>query len=86
MGPFPTATTHNGMCYFLTIVAYATRFTWVHLMKSKYQSTQLIKHFFSFVKTQFQIIMQKEFFLVDFLQQKGIKHKFLAPIDCNKMS
>ena len=40
--------------YFLTIVDDYTRFTWIFLMKHKHEAQPLIKHFFSYVSTQFE--------------------------------
>lgn len=51
-GPHKTHT-HYGARYFLTIVDDFTRFTWVHLMSFKSQTQNLLKSFFSWVKTQF---------------------------------
>ncbi|KAL6323616.1 hypothetical protein AAG906_039210 [Vitis piasezkii] len=43
----------SGAHYFLTIVDDYTRFTWIFLMKHKDEAQPLIKHFFSYVSTQF---------------------------------
>ena len=44
----------SGAHYFLTIVDDYTRFTWIFLMKHKDEAQPLIKHFFSYVSTQFE--------------------------------
>ena len=44
----------SGAHYFLTIVDDYTRFTWIFLMKPKDEEQPLIKHFFSYVSTQFE--------------------------------
>lgn len=43
----------SGAHYFLTIVDDYTRFTWVFLMRHKDETQSLLKHFFSYVSTQF---------------------------------
>lgn len=45
----------NGSRFFLTIVDDHTRFTWIHLMKSKAQTRSLIQSFFRFVQTKFNL-------------------------------
>ena len=44
----------SGTHYFLTIVDDYTCFTWIFLMKHKDEAQPLIKHFFSYVSTQFE--------------------------------
>jgi len=45
--------THSGAHYFLTIVDDYSRFTWVFLMKFKFETQGLLKSFITFVHTQF---------------------------------
>lgn len=49
-GPFMVKTL-GGERYFLTIVDDYSRFTWIHLMRSKSNTQQLIKNFHKFVHT-----------------------------------
>ncbi|CAJ2674628.1 unnamed protein product [Trifolium pratense] len=51
-GPYTTATVH-GHKYFLTIVDDYSRFTWVILLKGKYEVTSQVQHFITLVETQF---------------------------------
>jgi len=68
---------HSGVRYFLTIVDDFTRCTWVFLMSNKSDTQSLLKSFFLFVCTQFNVniktirtdngsefLSTKEFFLV----------------------
>jgi len=68
---------HSGARYFLTIVDDFTRCTWVFLMSNKSDTQSLLKSFFLFVCTQFNVniktirtdngsefLSTKEFFLV----------------------
>lgn len=84
-GPF-SQHTHDGYQYFLTIVDDNSRFTWVLLMKHKYDAPQLIKTFFKYVETQFDKTIKairtdnaREFSLTDFLQNLGSLHQFSCP-------
>ena len=43
----------HGHKYFLTIVDDCSRFTWVHLMKSKAETQQVIMNFIAFIETQY---------------------------------
>ena len=43
----------SGAHYFLTIVDDYTRFTWIFLMRHKDEAQSILKHFFSYVFTQF---------------------------------
>ena len=49
----------SGAHYFLTIVDDYTCFTWIFLMKHKDEAQPLIKHFFSYVSTQFASHIKK---------------------------
>jgi len=49
------ASSFHGAHYFLSIVDYASRATWVFLMKEKGKASQLIKDFCIMVKTQFGV-------------------------------
>jgi hypothetical protein len=44
----------SGANYFLTIVDDYTRFTWIFLMRHKTEAQPILKHFFSYVFTQFE--------------------------------
>ena len=81
-GPFHTPT-HAGHRYFISIVDDHSRYTWIHLLKNKYEANQLLQHFISWVKTQFNITVKclrsdnaKELSLTNFLTEKGINHQF----------
>ncbi|KAI5330645.1 hypothetical protein L3X38_030043 [Prunus dulcis] len=47
--------THTGARYFLTLVDDFTRFTWIHLLHFKSETQGVIKSFFSWVQTQFNL-------------------------------
>ena len=47
---------HSQHQYFLTLVDYKTRFTWIYLMKHKSDVTHIIPQFLSYVKTQFHCV------------------------------
>ena len=44
----------SGANYFLTIIDDYTRFTWIFLMRHKNEAQPILKHFFSYVFTQFE--------------------------------
>lgn len=55
-------------------------------MKHKLEATNLLKQFVAYVETQFQVTVKtirsdnaKELAMIDFLQEKGIQHKFSCP-------
>ena len=53
-GPYQLPT-QTGARYFLTIVDDFTQFTWIHLLKFKFETQGIIKSFFSWVQTQFNL-------------------------------
>lgn len=70
--------THDGFQYFLTIVDDHSRFTWIHLMKNKFDVPHLIKSFLAYAYTQLGKTIKcihtdnaNEFLLTDFLQKHG---------------
>jgi hypothetical protein len=72
-GPY-NQTTHDGYSYFLTIVDDHNRFTWINLIKSKYDATVQLKRFIIMVHTQFKTTIKtirsdnaKELALTEFL-------------------
>ena len=56
-GPFH-APTHLGHKYFLSIVDDFTRFTWIHLLKSKSETSLLLQKFITCVETQFGVVVK----------------------------
>ena len=52
-GPYKTPS-HSGCTQFLTIVDDFTRFTWVHLLKSKSQVYDVLINFLAYVENQFK--------------------------------
>lgn len=80
-GPFQVGSL-NGEHYFLTLVDDYSRFTWLHLMKSKAEVRQLIMRFHAMVFTQFGKLIKiirtdngAEFNMVEFFAEKGIIHQ-----------
>ena len=80
-GPCSKPSMH-GHKYFLTIVDDCSRFTWVHLMKSKAETRQVIMNFIAFIETQYngkvKIIRSDngiEFFMHHYYASKGIIHQ-----------
>nr|GLL27462.1 uncharacterized protein LOC109162697 [Ipomoea trifida] len=74
--------TLGGERYFLTIVDDYSRFTWIHLMRSKSDTQQLIKNFHKFVHTQFAASIKiirtdngGEFSMFAFFEEHGIIHQ-----------
>lgn len=51
-GPYKVQT-FDGNNYFLTIVDYFTRMTWLYLLKMKFDMCVVIPTFLHYVKTQF---------------------------------
>lgn len=80
-GPF-SVSSRDGHRYFLTIVDYYSRFTWIHLLKSKDQTRTYLKSFFHFVENQFDSKIKiihsdngPEFHMPDFYSLKGVLHQ-----------
>lgn len=81
-GAIPQTSTWCQKQYFLPIVDDCTRFTWIHLMKSKSEAPHLIQCFFKFVKTQFDKKIKenrtdnaKELTLHSFFEEEGTLHQ-----------
>lgn len=73
--------THAGHRYFLTLVDDCTRFTWLYLMKHKYDVSFIIPKFFSLIETQFHKTIKKfrsdnahELQFIDYFNAKGVIH------------
>lgn len=56
-GPYRTPT-HDRKHFFLTVVDENTRFTWIYLLQLKSDVIVMLKHFLSFVKTQFAAVLK----------------------------
>nr|KYP43047.1 Retrovirus-related Pol polyprotein from transposon TNT 1-94 [Cajanus cajan]KYP69794.1 Retrovirus-related Pol polyprotein from transposon TNT 1-94 [Cajanus cajan] len=74
--------TYNSMKYFLTLVDDHSRYTWIHLLRTKAEATSAIKSFFSLIQTQFGVTIKqfrsdnaKELALTEFLKEKGTIHQ-----------
>jgi hypothetical protein len=72
----------DGHKYFLTIVDDFSRFTWILLLKTKYEVRQHLTNFILFVENQFNTKLSKlrsdngiEFSITDFFNSKGILHE-----------
>ena len=72
----------SGSKFFLTIVNDYTRFTWVHLMQHKSQTSSKIQSFSNMVQTQFHTKIKcirsdngTEFHMRDFFSAQGIIHR-----------
>ncbi|XP_019155254.1 PREDICTED: uncharacterized protein LOC109152134 [Ipomoea nil] len=82
-GPFPVCSLKgDSERYFLTLVDDYSRFTWLHLMKSKIEVRQFITRFHAMVFTQFGTLIKTfrtdngtEFNNVEFFAEKGIIHQ-----------
>ena len=86
-GPFHTPT-HSSHRYVLCVVDDHTRFTWLHLLRAKSEASQVLRHFISWVQTQFGVTGKclrsnnaLELRLTDFLAQRGIEHQFSC-VEC----
>ena len=71
--------THNGFRYFLTIVNDYSRFTWVYLLKSKFNVNSIFHAFYTLIHTQFRaninqfiVIMHPNLLFLDYFCKKGI--------------
>lgn len=71
-----------GHCYFFTVVDDYSQFYWIYLMKQKSESSNLIKSFIAYVKTQFNTCVKTlrsdngpEFTLKTFYLTQGIIHQ-----------
>jgi IS30 family transposase len=81
-GPFSTSTIH-GHKYFLTVVDDFSRFTWVILMKGKFETASKIQDFIQFAENHFDHKVKflrsdngPEFLsLSKFYISKGIQHQ-----------
>ena len=81
-GPFRYPT-YDGFRYFLTLVDYKIRFTWVYLLKNKSDCIVLIPKFFQYIENHFHVNIKffrsdnaKELSLHDFFTNKGVLHQF----------
>ncbi|WVZ20696.1 hypothetical protein V8G54_008018 [Vigna mungo] len=80
-GPLQIASI-DGFTYFLTLLDDYSRFTWIHLLKSKAEVKTVLPKFIIFIENQFDTKLKrirsdngKEFFLNDFFSSKGIFHE-----------
>jgi hypothetical protein len=80
-GPFSIQSI-NGSRFFLTIVDDFSRYTWIYLMHSKYQTRSIVQSFFTMVATQFNIKIKTlrsdngvEFCMDDLFSQQGTLHQ-----------
>lgn len=75
--------THAGHKFFLTLVDYCTRFTWIYFMKHKSDVSATIHRFFNMIETQFHTVIKKfrsdnapELQFADFFASKGVFLQF----------
>jgi len=80
-GPYSIPSIH-GHKYFLTIVDDYSRYTWIFLLKQKYEVVKILEIFVNFVQTQFETTIKAirsdngtEFFMTNFFANKGIIHQ-----------
>ena len=80
-GPSPVISLHRHK-YFLTIIDDHSRFTWVFLMKTRFEIREHLKNFISYVETQFDTKIKVirsdngfEFNMPSFFNSKGIIHQ-----------
>jgi hypothetical protein len=80
-GPFSTKSI-SGSSYFLTIVDDHSRFTWIHLLDNKSQTSTHIQSFLTMVETQFNAKIKSlrsdngvEFHMSQFYASKGVIHQ-----------
>ena len=90
-GPLATKSI-NGYAFFLSIVDDYSRFTWVHLMQHKSQTSFIIKSFFQLVQTQFKTKIKSlrsdngvEFQMKDYFSDQGIIHQLSCVETHNRM-
>ena len=79
-GPYQTIS-YTGHRYFLTLVDDCTHFTWVYLLKNKYDAISVILKFFNMISTQFNANIKvfrfdnvPELSFAEFFQDKGVLH------------
>ncbi|XP_019166927.1 PREDICTED: uncharacterized protein LOC109162697 [Ipomoea nil] len=80
-GPFVVKSL-EGERYFLTIVDDYSRYTWIHLLKTKSETRAVIKSFHKYVQTQYSANIKilrsdngMEFKMADFFSENGIVHQ-----------
>lgn len=74
---------YSGHRYFLTLVDDCTCFTWLFLLKNKYDVSHKIPRFFKLVSTQFNMKIKafrsndtKELLFTDIFAEMGVVHQF----------
>ena len=84
MGPYAHPT-YEGKRFFLTLVYDCLRFTYLFLLKHKYEASIYVKQFFTMVQTQFGVSIKclrsdnsKELVLTQFLASIGTLHQFFC--------
>jgi len=77
-GPYSIPSIH-GHKYFFTIVDDYSRYTWIFLLKQKFEVVKILENFVNFVQTQFETTIktirsdnETEFFMTNFFANKGI--------------
>lgn len=80
-GPY-IVSTHNGYKYFATLVDDHSRYTWIYLLKQKYDIKEIFSRFYTFILTQFGKKIKvfrsdnaRELDFNDFFAEKGIEHQ-----------
>jgi len=80
-GPYSISSIH-GHKYFLTIVDDYSRYTWIFLLKQKFEVVKILDNFVTFVQTQFETTIKiirsdngSEIFITNFFACKGIVHQ-----------
>ncbi|RDX84044.1 putative F-box/LRR-repeat protein, partial [Mucuna pruriens] len=81
-GPFPISSVHGYIKYFLTIVDDFSRFTWVVMLKGKYEAHFQIQKFVLLVENKYNVAVKKirndngpEFIIDSFYATKGVFHQ-----------
>ena len=89
--PFPTET-YYGYSFFLTIVDDATHFTWVFMLRHKFDVISVIPQFFKLTETQYGKTIKKvrsdnasEIKLITFFEQKGVIHQYSC-VQCSQQN